>query len=346
MGLASLLMFLSIPAGAWAGPTPEQTIAAIQAKAEAAEAWFDARADQYYSLLATNKPTATKALEDLNKAISNVNDKAATTELEITELMAKHPGNQDVQDAGTGAIANVWDAAASAIAAMTNAYDAYIAGTSTTTTLPPVTTTTLPTVTTTLPKVTTTTLPTVTTTLPKVTTTLPTTTTTAPEPTSTTFAGTSTTTTTIAPQAVPEPAPPTTTTTTTPELVAAVPPLPPEPPLSTAALASRLGAVAASTSAQPLTLSHTEEVTSEPASTVGSVLELVRISLPAAVVDPIVDLFIIFQAVAAAFVSGVLALAWPATVLLLILMIQATRRWMPHRPPATHHQAIADGSAG
>lgn len=340
MALTSLLMCFTMvpPLAAWATTSPEQSIRVIEIVAEAAAGEFDSLSDQYHTFLESN-PSSTEALTGLNQAVADVNRARDDAVAAIEAKMRQNPENQDVQDAGNAAIAAIWDTAASEIAAMTNSYNAYIAGATTTTTLPSVTTTTLPTVTTT-------TLPTVTTTLPKVTTTLLTTTTTAQGPTSTTLDGTSTTTTTITPQAVPEPAPPSTTTTTTPELVAAAPPLPPEPPLSTAALASRLGAMAAFTSAQPLTLTRVAEVVSEPGSTVGSVLELVRISLPAAVVDPIVDMFIILQAVAAAFVSGVLALAWPAAVLLLVLLVQAAMRWVPNRRLATGHRAIVESSGG
>jgi len=321
-----MLMCLTlIPAVARAGPTPEQSIAVIERIAEGAAAAIEGLTDSYYSYLNGN-PSQSQALSQLNQAISDMMAEAANAESDIADKMKQHLTSQEVQDAGNDAIANVWDTATTESAAITAAYNAYIGGATTTPALPAATTTTLPTVTTT-------TLPTVTTTT--TTTTLAGSTTTSITAISGGAAGPKTTTTT------PTTTTPT-TTTTVPDLVAAAPPLPPKPPLSTAALASRLGTMASGSTAQPLTVTRVAASGTDSPGGIGSVLELVRISLPAAVMDPIIDVFIVLQAMAAAFVSGVLALAWPAAALLLVVLVQAARRWGPSRLKSAPSTALFD----
>lgn len=119
-------------------------------------------------------------------------------------------------------------------------------------------------------------------------------------------------------------------------------PVPPEPPISTAGLAARLGSSAPLALAAPQLVERSSAAHIDETSRVGSVLELVRISLPSAIAEPIVDIFIILQAVGAAFVSGVLALAWPAAVLLLVVLVQAARRWRPSRLKSVPSTALFD----
>ena len=297
--LVSILAFLVVgtPAAS-AGPTPEQTIATIENVAEDAKAWMDQRADEYYDYLSTD-PSAAGALIELNATKAALAAKAAEAEDSIRALMNRHPsiGNEDVWIAGEDLIADVYDTAASESAAADTAYDQFV---DTTTTTP--TTTTVPTVaTTTTP--TTTTVPTVATT-------------------------TTTTTTIAADQAAPTAGAPTTPTTTIPTLVAVTPQSAQTSgaPLSVAALATKIGMMPEGSSSSTLPVPSPSSESLTPAVSITSILNLVRVSLPPTVADPLIDLLFVLQIVAAAFVSGALTLAWPAGILLLMVSGEALRK--------------------
>ncbi len=50
-------------------------------------------------------------------------------------------------------------------------------------------------------------------------------------------------------------------------------------------------------------------------------IELLRLRLPSVVSDPLIDLYLVLRAIAAAFMSGIAAMAWPAATLVTGLAI-------------------------
>ena len=156
-----------------------------------------------------------------------------------------------------------------------------------------------------------------------------TTTTTPTTTTVPTVATTTTTTTTIAAdQAAPTAGAPTTPTNTIPTLVAVTPQSAQTSgaPLSVAALATKIGMMPEGSSSSTLPVPSPSSESLTPAVSITSILNLVRVSLPPTVADPLIDLLLVLQIVAAAFVSGALTLAWPAGILLLMVSGEALRK--------------------
>jgi hypothetical protein len=277
-----------------AAPSPEQTIESIESVAEREASWMQDKADQYYTFLSTD-PSPAQALTELNRTKDVIAADAVWADDWIRSLMNRYPGNEDVQTAGENAIAYVYNTASSEATAVDSAYQQFIAtGTPPTTTVPPVTTTT----TTTVPPVTTTT-------------TVPTGATT----TTTTIAGAQTAGTPTAPD------------TKTPSLVAVATLRPTSgAPLSVAALATTIGIMREGSSSSLLGVPTQNSDSPRRAMSMTSVLNLVRVSLPPSVADPLIDLLLVLQIVAAAFLSGALTLAWPSGILMLTISGETLRK--------------------
>ena len=302
--LTALLMTLAVPVLA-AVLSPEDTIAAIEAEEAAAASWMEARSDAYVEFLSTN-PTSSEATAERDRAILEMYSRAFQTQLTVYGLMAQHPADSEVAAAGQEAISAAYEVAAEESQMTRELCDEFVAAlaavTTTTTTLladlPPVTTTS-----TTLPG-----LPTTSTTNPDVTTT----TTDGPAPPP----GSSTSTTMAAEPGVPSGP----TSTTLPSLPASRPGTPtvdgPEAGfgnLSTSELAIRLIG-----DPVPVGLERANpEDGADGDQGLGFrvIRGLIRLSLPAAITEPLVDVALLLRAVVAAFLSGMATLAWPAGTL-------------------------------
>jgi hypothetical protein len=337
--LTVLLMTLAVPALA-AAPSPEDTIAAIEAEAAATAAWMEARTAAYVEFL-SNDPTVAEATAERDRAIFEMYVTAFQSQLTIDQLMNGRP-DADVAAAGQEAISAVYETAAEESQMTRELYDEFVAGVAaatTTTTTASTTTTTASTTTTTASTTTTTTsttttlapglppLPTTSTTLPG----LPTTSTT----TTTRDGSTATTTTTDGPAT---PSSGSTPTTIGAEPGAADSPtsttVPTPPDSSSSAEQSvdgsspegMLGNLSTSELAihligdqVPVGLELSNPESSSPAGEqemeFGVIRGLIRLSLPAAITVPLVDLALLLRAVVAAFLSGMATLAWPAGTL-------------------------------
>lgn len=312
--LTVLLMTLAVPALA-AVPSPEDTIAAIEAEAAAAAAWMDSRTAAYAKFL-SDDPTVSEASDERDRAILEMYSKAFQTQMTVYGLIAQHPDDPEVAAAGHEAISAVYEAAGEESQLTRELYDEFLAELAATTT----TTTTATTTTTLLPGLPP--LPTTSTTIPD----LPTTSTTNPDGTTTTTdrlaappAGSTSTTIGVEPGAAVSP-----TSTTLPT--------PPERSfsagqsvdgsdsegiagnLSTSALAIQLIG-----DQVPVGLERANPESSSPSGEqgleFGVIRGLIRLSLPAAITVPLVDLALLLRAVVAAFLSGIATLAWPAGTL-------------------------------
>lgn len=301
-------MALAIPARA-AAPSPEDTIAAIEAEAAAAAAWMDSRTAAYVEFL-SNDPTVSEATAERDRAIFEMYASAFQSQLNIYQLMTGPP-DADVEAAGQEAISAVYEAAGEESQMTRELYEEFVAAlaAATTTTTTTTTTTLLPG----LPP-----LPTTSTTLPG----LPTTSTTNPDDTTTTTDGPATppgtsTSTTIAAEPG---APSGPTSTTLPSLPAGGPATPtvdgPEAGLgnlSTSELAIRLIGDPVPVGVER---ANPEDGADGDRGLGFRVIRgLIRLSLPAAITAPLVDVALLLRAVVAAFLSGMATLAWPAGTL-------------------------------
>jgi hypothetical protein len=302
--LSALLMTLAVPALA-AAPSPEDTIAAIEAEEEAAAVWMDSRTAAYAGFL-SNAPTSSEATAERDRAILEMYSRAFQTQLTVYGLMAQHPADSEVAAAGQEAISAAYEVAAEESQMTRELYDEFVAAlaavTTTTTTLladlPPVTTTS--------------------TTLPG----LPTTSTTNPDDTTTTTdgpatpPGTSTSTTMAAEPGAPSG--PTSTTLPTLPASGSVTPTVDGPEagfgnLSTSELAIRLIG-----DPVPVGLERAnpeDGAYGDQGLGFRVIRGLIRLSLPAAITEPLVDVALLLRAVVAAFLSGMATLAWPAGTL-------------------------------
>ncbi len=315
--LASGLL-ISLPAAA-AGPTPEQTIAAIEAKKEAAEAWIDQRADDYFGYLATN-PTPPAAAAERDRALAEIAAKAAEADVDISGKMEQHPNNQDVQEVGQDAIANVYGTADSESTAISQAYNAYIGGSSTTTT-----STTLP------PSTTTTTQP------------PPTTTTTSITPTSTsstttTIAADVSTTTVVGAGSGAGSQSPATSTSEPTQGSSKADDEDPGPAAIAGAGPKRPGLIAAPNLNPDPRIAAGGIASANPVD-IRPVLDMLRLRLPSVLSEPLVDLLVVLSAIAAAFMSGIGAVGWPTAILICgflgVQLVEALRRKLAQERPTS-----------
>lgn len=304
--LTVLLMTLAVPALA-AVLSPEDTIAAIEAEGEAAASWMEARSAAYMGFLSSG-PTLAQAATERDRAIVEMYSRAFQAQLKTYELMAQYPGNPEVAAAGQEAIGVAYEAAAEESQMTRELYDEFVAAlaaattTTTTTTLlpglPP-----LPTTSTTLPG------------LPTTSTTIPGDTTTTTEGPSTPSGGSTSTTTAAGPG---EPSGPPSTT----------PPAPPESGAAAQAVdGSEEGFGNLSNSELAIRLIGDQVPVGLERANLGDggggdqglkfrvIRGLIRLSLPAAITAPLVDLGLLLRAVVAAFLSGMATLAWPAGTL-------------------------------
>ncbi len=325
-----LLMTLAVPALA-AAPSPEDTIAAIEAEAAAAAAWMDSRTAAYTAFL-SNDPTVSEAAAERDRAIFEIYARAFQTQLTVYGLMAQHPADSEVAAAGQEAISAAYEVAAEESQMTRELYDEFVAAlaAATTTTTPSTTTTTTSTTTTTtlgpgLPP-----LPTTSTTLPGLPATTSSTTT-----TTTRDATTAATTTTDGPAT---PSSGSTSTTIGAEPGAADSPTSttvPTPPESSSSAEQTvngsdsqglLGNLSTSELAiqligdqVPVGLERANPESSSPSGEQDLefrvIRGLIRLSLPAAITAPLVDVALLLRAVVAAFLSGMATLAWPAGTL-------------------------------
>jgi hypothetical protein len=316
-GAIVALLVVTFPRpGMAAAPSAEVTIDSIQTKAETAISWIESRTVAYQTFLSKG-PTVSAATAERDRAILEMYAKAAQTQLEIYALMAQHPGDTEVAAAGQEAIAAVYEAASEESQMTRELCDEFVAASlsaeTTTTTVataaPPPTTTS-----TTLPGASTT----------STTTPAGHTTTTAAADLTTTTSVVSNPVTTAANQSSPvEPISNTTQPSSGPD------PSPPgtgadsdpagEGPVnqSTSELAVRLISGGIPAGLQRANLDGTGEsaVSIEDALELRVLRTLIRLSVPAAIGAPLVDLALLLRAVVAAFVSGMATLAWPAGTL-------------------------------
>jgi hypothetical protein len=314
--IVALLVVMFARPGMAAAPSAEVTIDSIQTKAETAISWIESRTVAYQTFLSKG-PTVSAATAERDRAILEMYAKAAQTQLEIYALMAQHPGDTEVAAAGQEAIAAVYEAASEESQMTRELCDEFVAASlsaeTTTTTVataaPPPTTTS-----TTLPGASTT----------STTTPAGHTTTTAAADLTTTTSVVSNPVTTAANQSSPvEPISNTTQPSSGPD------PSPPgtgadsdpagEGPVnqSTSELAVRLISGGIPAGLQRANLDGTGEsaVSIEDALELRVLRTLIRLSVPAAIGAPLVDLALLLRAVVAAFVSGMATLAWPAGTL-------------------------------
>jgi hypothetical protein len=296
--LTALLMTLAVPVLA-AVLSPEDTIAAIEAEEEAAVTWMESRSAAYMEFLTTN-PTLSEASAERDQAILEMYSQAFQTQMTVYGLIAQHPDDPEVAGAGQEAISAAYEAAAEESQITGELFDEFEAA------LAAVTTTTTTTTTTLLPGLPP--LPTTSTTLPG----LPTTTTTNPPDTTTTTDRPATT-------------PGSSTSTTIPSTT--VPTRPAGGPgaptvggseegfgnLSTSELAIRLIGDQVPVGLERANLEDGGE--GDQGLGFRVIRGLIRLSLPAAITAPLVDLALLLRAVVAAFLSGMATLAWPAGTL-------------------------------
>lgn len=306
--MAALLVMAAAMAAAtpaWA-MTPEQTIQAIQDAEEAAKDWIDDREEQYEDFLLTNPPVSAAA-QKRDQTIQAMDERALAAENQILALMAQHPGNQEVQQAGQEAIDEVYDTADSESQTAIDAYNVYVT-TATTTTQPHTTTSTQPTTSTSQPATTTSTPTSTSSTVPS------STATTTPQSSQAPGSTTSTTTAPVETDGEQEVAAPIGGSgPTRPGLVAAGD-LDPDPRLASGS------------------------ITSSKSFDIDPVLDLLRLRLPSVLSEPLVDLLVILNAIAAAFMSGMNAVGLPSALLiagfLSVQGYQALRRRSEEPAPA------------
>lgn len=303
--LTALLMTLAVPVLA-AVLSPEDKIAAIEAEAAAAASWMESRTAAYVEFL-SNDPTVSEATAERDRAIFEIYASAVQSQLKIYQLMTGPP-DADVAAAGQEAISAVYEAAAEESQMTRELHDefvaALVAATTTTTTttlladLPPLSTTS--------------------TTLSG----LPTTSTTNPPDTTTTTAGPATppggsTSTTIATEPAATSGPTSTTLPAPPDSGAATQTVDGSEEgfgnLSTSELAIRLIGDRVPVGLERANLE--DGGVGDQGLGFRVIRGLIRLSVPAAITVPLVDLALLLRAVVAAFLSGMATLAWPAGTL-------------------------------
>lgn len=300
-------MTLALPALA-AVPSPEDTIAAIEAEAAAAAAWMDSRTAAYAEFL-SDEPTASEASDERDRAILQMYSRAFQTQITVYGLIAQHPDDPEVVAAGHEAISAVYEAAGEESQLTRELHDEFLAELAAATTTTTTTTTPLAD----LPP-----LPTTSTTLPD----LPTTSTTNPDVTTTTTDGPATppgssTSTTMAAEPGAPSGPTSTTLPTLPAGSSAIPTVDGSQEgfgnLSTSELAIRLIGDQVPVGLERANPEDGADGDQGPEFRV--IRGLIRLSLPAAITAPLVDVALLLRAVVAAFLSGMATLAWPAGTL-------------------------------
>ncbi len=298
-------MFILLAVTGQALAAPPDPVALIQAKQAKAIADMDTVVSRYEQYL-EGSPSLDEAKAERDVALADIARIAQKARTDIQAEMLKHPTDPAVQQAGLEALAAVTNYETSASSSVRNAYDAYASGSTTTTT-----TTTLIQLPPPLPPLTTTTS----TTLPPV----------LPSPTTTTTTTQSNATTT------PGEVPPSTTSTT---VVGGSQPVDrPEPPVGAPAdtgteagsgISIALSAALPAASGQPATSGSP----AQPAAgtDLGDMVEFLRLRLPPAFADPMVDFMIILRAVIAAFTSGIATMKWPVGAMSVGFLIQQGAR--------------------